>query len=43
MANKKKNVHIYPNKEKLVAATTEMVVGFIEKAIQKNGLYRENI
>ncbi len=33
----KKNIHIYPNKEKLVAATTERVVDSIEKAIAKNG------
>ncbi|MHC4268520.1 MAG: 6-phosphogluconolactonase [Planctomycetota bacterium] len=34
----KKNIHIYPNKEKLVAATTERVVGSIEKVIKENGL-----
>jgi 6-phosphogluconolactonase len=38
MANMKKNIHIYPNKEKLVAATTERVVDSIEKAIAENGL-----
>ncbi len=38
MANMKKNIHIYPNKEKLVAATTERMVGSIAKVIEKNGL-----
>ena len=34
----KKNIHVYPNKEKLVAATTERMVGSIEQAVQQNGL-----
>ncbi len=35
--NMKKNIHIYPNKDKLVEATAERVVDSIEKAIAKNG------
>ncbi|MCP4268688.1 MAG: 6-phosphogluconolactonase [Candidatus Brocadiaceae bacterium] len=34
----KKNIHIYPNKEKLVAATAERMVDSVEKAIVENGL-----
>ena len=33
-----KNIHAYPNKEKLVAATTERIADCIEQAIQQNGL-----
>ncbi len=33
-----KNIHAYPNKEKLVAATTERIADCMEQAIQKNGL-----
>lgn len=33
-----KNIHAYPNKEKLVAATTESIANCMEQAIQKNGL-----
>ncbi len=33
-----KHIHVYPNKDKLVAATTERMVGSIEQAIQQNGL-----
>ena len=33
-----KNIHAYPNKEKLVAATTERVVDSIGQAIQQAGL-----
>ncbi len=33
-----KNIHVYPNKEKLITATTERVVDSIEQAIQQNGL-----
>lgn len=33
-----KNIHVYPNKEKLVVATTERMVDSIEQAIQQNGL-----
>ncbi|KHE92435.1 MAG: 6-phosphogluconolactonase [Candidatus Scalindua rubra] len=33
-----KNIHVYPNKEKLVAATAEHVADCIEQAIQQNGL-----
>jgi 6-phosphogluconolactonase len=33
-----KNIHVYPNKEKLVTATTERVVDSIGQAIQQNGL-----
>lgn len=33
-----KNIHVYPNKEKLVAATAEIVTDCIEQAIQQNGL-----
>lgn len=32
-----KRIHIYPNKEKLVIATTEQIVNLIGQAIQKNG------
>ena len=38
MINMNKNIHVYSNKEKLVAETTERVIDSIEKAIQKNGL-----
>lgn len=38
MANMNKNIHVYPNKEKLVTATAEYVADSIEKAIQKSGL-----
>ncbi len=34
----KKSIHAYPNKEKLVAATTERMVNSIGQAIQQNGL-----
>ncbi len=34
----KKNIHIYPNKKKLVAATAERMVDSVEKAIVENGL-----
>ena len=34
----KKNIHLYSNKDKLVAATTEHVVNSIGQAIEKNGL-----
>ena len=33
-----KNIHAYPNKEKLVAATTELAANCIEQAIKQNGL-----
>jgi len=33
-----KNIHAYPNKGKLVAATTECIADCMEQAIQKNGL-----
>ncbi len=33
-----KNIHVYPNKEKLVTATAERVANCIEQAIEKNGL-----
>jgi len=33
-----KNIHAYPNKEKLVTATAELVAGSIEHTIQQNGL-----
>jgi len=33
-----KNIHAYPNKEKLVAATTGRIADCIEQAIQQNGL-----
>ncbi len=33
-----KNIHAYPNKETLVAATTERIADCIEHAIQQNGL-----
>jgi 6-phosphogluconolactonase len=33
-----KNIHVYPNKEKLVTATAERVADCIEQAIQQNGL-----
>jgi 6-phosphogluconolactonase len=33
-----KNIHAYPNKEKLVTATAELVADCIEQAIQQNGL-----
>ncbi|MBO1224135.1 MAG: 6-phosphogluconolactonase [Candidatus Scalindua sediminis] len=33
-----KRIHVYPNKEKLVAATTERVINLIGQAIQENGL-----
>jgi len=33
-----KNIHAYPNKEKLVAATTERIADCMEQSIQKNGL-----
>ncbi|MDP6924019.1 MAG: 6-phosphogluconolactonase [Candidatus Scalindua sp.] len=33
-----KNIHAYPNKEKLVAATTDRIADCMELAIQKNGL-----
>jgi 6-phosphogluconolactonase len=33
-----KNIHVYPNKEKLVAATAEHIANSIEQAIQQNGL-----
>ncbi len=36
--NMSKNIHAYPNKEKLVAATTEFVADSIEQAIQQNDL-----
>ncbi|ODS31212.1 MAG: 6-phosphogluconolactonase [Candidatus Scalindua rubra] len=33
-----KRIHVYPNKEKLVIATTEQVINSIGQAIQENGL-----
>ena len=33
-----KRIHVYPNKEKLVAATAERVINLIGQAIQENGL-----
>ncbi len=33
----KKRIHVYPNKEKLVIATTERVINLIGQAIQENG------
>ncbi|MBT3878634.1 MAG: 6-phosphogluconolactonase, partial [Candidatus Scalindua sp.] len=33
-----KHIHVYPNKEKLVAATAEYMVNSIGQAIEKNGL-----
>ena len=33
-----KNIHAYPSKEKLVAATAEFVADSIEQAIQQNGV-----
>ncbi|MEE8190294.1 MAG: 6-phosphogluconolactonase [Candidatus Scalindua sediminis] len=33
-----KKIHVYPNKEKLVAATAERVINLIGQAIQENGL-----
>ncbi|MCR4289514.1 MAG: 6-phosphogluconolactonase [Candidatus Scalindua sp.] len=33
-----KNIHVYPNKEKLVVATAEHVADCIEQAIQQNGV-----